>query len=337
MDEPAPEIRDRFGADSAIAKLCPGPTVDWENPTITGRNRLAAHTSLSSWADEPAAKYKQVSTRLVSLDGDWRFSFFDRPEDVPSLWLAEDLDTAQAITVPGNWQLQGFDRPIYTNVKYPFPVDPPRVPAENPTGCYSREFEVPDEWLDSGQVRIQLAGVNSACYVICNGHCVGYSQDSRLPAEFDLSGLLKTGANRIAVMVLRWSDGSYLEDQDMWWLSGIFRSVTLLHKPSQHIADFRVTPSRCLESEAQLAVRFMLNQGQDCTVASRLYLEDDLVSEVSRELDSEAGTDWLMLEHQVASPELWSAEVPTLYRLTLSLIDAYRRFHRSRGLRCRIS
>ena len=321
MDSPVPEISDRFGADSAIAKLCPGPTVDWEDPTITGRNRLSAHTSLLSWADELAARNKQASTRLVSLDGDWRFSFFDRPEDVPSLWLTNDLDAAQEITVPGNWQLQGFDRPIYTNVKYPFPVDPPRVPAENPTGCYSREFEVPDEWFDSGEVRIQLAGVNSACYVICNGRCVGYSQDSRLPAEFDLTGLLRPGANRIAVMVLRWSDGSYLEDQDMWWLSGIFRSVTLLHKPSQHIVDFRVTPSRCLESEAQLAVRFMLNQSQGCTVVSRLYLDDDLVSEVSREINSETGTDWLMLKHQVASPELWSAEIPTLYRLTLSLID----------------
>jgi beta-galactosidase len=322
MDKPTSVISGRFSADSAITKLCPGPTVDWENPTITGRNRLAAHTALFSWTDELAAKHKQTSTRCITLDGDWRFSFFDRPEDVPSLWLTEDLDTAQAITVPGNWQLQGFDRPIYTNVKYPFPVDPPGVPADNPTGCYSREFEVPDDWLDSGQVRIQLAGVNSACYVVCNGHCVGYSQDSRLPAEFDLSGLLASGTNRIAVMVLRWSDGSYLEDQDMWWLSGIFRSVTLLHKPSQHIVDFRVAPSRCLESEAQLAVRFMLHQAQGCTVVSRLYLADDLASEVSREIGSEAGVNWLMLEHQVASPELWSAEVPTLYRLTLSLIDA---------------
>ena len=191
---------------------------------------------------------------------------------------------------------------------------------------------MPDEWLDSGEVRIQLAGVNSACYVICNGHCVGYSQDSRLPAEFDLSGLLKTGANRIAVMVLRWSDGSYLEDQDMWWLSGIFRSVTLLHKPSQHIADFRVTPSRCLESEAQLAVRFMLNQTQESTLVSRLYLADDLVSEISREIDSETSTDWLMLEHQVASPELWSAEVPTLYPTDSKPNRCLGRFHRSRGL-----
>jgi beta-galactosidase len=120
----------------------------------------------------------------------------------------------------------GFDTPIYTNVTYPIPVNPPFVPQENPTGCYSLTFDVDDAWLQRGQTRIIFDGVNSAFHLWCNGQWIGYSQDSRLPAEFDLSAALRPGQNRLAVMVLRWCDGSYLEDQDMWRMSGIFRDVS---------------------------------------------------------------------------------------------------------------
>ncbi|RTF05205.1 beta-galactosidase, partial [Serratia marcescens] len=156
-------------------------------------------------------------------------------------WLQQDLPDAAPLAVPGNWQLAGYDAPIYTNVRYPFPVDPPRVPEDNPTGCYSRTFSVDPAWLAAGQTRVIFDGVNSAFYLWCNGHWVGYSQDSRLPAEFDLSPWLQPGENRLAVMVLRWCDGSYLEDQDMWRMSGIFRDVSLLHKPAAHLSDVRIT------------------------------------------------------------------------------------------------
>jgi beta-galactosidase len=294
---------------------------DWENPLSIGANKLPAHTGLHSWPREAEARSGGQSCRVTSLDGEWQFSLFARPQDVPERWLAEDLDGARPITVPGNWQMQGYDRPIYTNVKYPFPVEPPRVPAENPTGCYSRVFDVPAEWLDSGRVTLQFEGVNSAFYLVCNGRFVGYSQDSRLPAEFDLTTLLNAGANRVAVMVLRWSDGSYLEDQDMWWLSGIFRSVQLLHKPAEHIADYRVTPSDCLEAKAQLAIATLLNASSGSSLAARLYCGESQVAEQVITLERAIAGEWQNLMLRVESPRLWSAESPNLYRLTLTLLD----------------
>ncbi|HDX9083802.1 TPA: beta-galactosidase, partial [Klebsiella oxytoca] len=150
------------------------------------------------------------------------------------------LPDADTVIVPSNWQMHGYDAPIYTNVTYPIAVNPPYVPTENPTGCYSLTFNIDESWLQEGQTRIIFDGVNSAFHLWCNGRWVGYGQDSRLPSEFDLSAFLHAGENRLAVMVLRWSDGSYLEDQDMWRMSGIFRDVSLLHKPSTQISDFHV-------------------------------------------------------------------------------------------------
>ena len=204
---------------------------DWENPGVTQWNRLAAHAPFHSWRDDTFAREDKPSLSKRLLNGVWRFSFFPAPEQVPETWLTDDLADAVEMPVPSNWQMEGFDTPIYTNVTYPINVNPPYVPAENPTGCYSLTFDMDDAWLCSGQTRIIFDGANSAFHLWCNGQWVGYSQDSRLPAEFDLSAVLRPGQNRLAVMVLRWCDGSYLEDQDMWRMSGIFRDVSLLHKP----------------------------------------------------------------------------------------------------------
>ena len=135
------------------------------------------------------------------------------------------------MTVPGHWQLQGFDHPIYTNVQFPFPCNPPIVPDANPTGCYQRSFSMPSTWSSEEQIRIIFEGVDSAFHLWCNEQWVGYSQDSRLPAEFDLSRFLVAGQNTLSVLVIRRCDGSYMEDQDMWNMSGIYRSVRLLAKP----------------------------------------------------------------------------------------------------------
>lgn len=175
------------------------------------------------------------------MNGKWRFQLFSAPELVSEESVSQDFDDSQwaQIDVPSNWQMQGFDKPIYTNVKYPFADTPPFVPNDNPTGLYRTRFEcTEDALLDTH--RLAFDGVNSAFHVWCNGKWVGYSQDSRLQAEFDLSEYLSVGENTLAVMVLRWSDGSYLEDQDMWWLSGIFRDVTLLTKPKTAIEDVRI-------------------------------------------------------------------------------------------------
>lgn len=139
--------------------------------------------------------------------------------------------------------MEGYDAPIYTNVRYPIDTTPPRVPEDNPTGCYSLHFTVEDTWRENGQTQIIFDGVNSAFHLWCNGVWVGYSQDSRLPAAFDLSPFLRPGDNRLCVMVMRWSAGSWLEDRDMWRMSGIFRSVWLLNKPQQRLCDVQLTPA----------------------------------------------------------------------------------------------
>ncbi|MFM5255827.1 beta-galactosidase [Aeromonas hydrophila] len=309
---------------------------DWQTQAITAVNRLSAHTPLFSWRSEAAARDDLASPSRTLLDGEWRFSFFAAPELVPEQWLVEDLPDACAIKVPGNWQLDAAypglrpatDVPIYTNIKYPFPCDPPRVPAENPTGCYSRELSVPADWLASGQTRIIFDGVDSAFHLFCNGRWVGYSQDSRLPAEFDLTSFLCGGDNRLAVLVLRWSDGSYLEDQDMWRMSGIFRSVSLLHKPARHLMDIRVTPEldACYR-DGRLKIALQAANGAGLSVAACLYDGGEQVATLRQPIGTQAIDEkgayddrtecWL----EVAAPRKWSAETPHLYRLTLTLLD----------------
>ncbi|WP_016589437.1 sugar-binding domain-containing protein, partial [Yersinia pestis] len=213
---------------------------DWENPQITQYHRLEAHPPFHSWRDVESAQKDRPSPQQQTLNGLWSFSYFTQPEAVPEHWVRCDLAEAKPLPVPANWQLHGYDAPIYTNIQYPIPVNPPRVPDLNPTGCYSRDFTLEPSWLASGKTRIIFDGVSSAFYLWCNGQWVGYSQDSRLPAEFDLTPYLQAGSNRIAVLVLRWSDGSYLEDQDMWRMSGIFRDVKLLHKPEIHLRDIHI-------------------------------------------------------------------------------------------------
>ncbi|WP_279462574.1 beta-galactosidase [Aeromonas dhakensis] len=309
---------------------------DWQTQAITAVNRLPAHTPLFSWRSEAAARDDLASPSRTLLDGEWRFSFFAAPELVPELWLAQDLADACPIQVPGSWQLDAAypglrpatDVPIYTNIKYPFSCDPPRVPAENPTGCYSREFNVPTDWLASGQTRIIFDGVDSAFHLFCNGRWVGYSQDSRLPAEFDLTSFLCSGDNRLAVLVLRWSDGSYLEDQDMWRMSGIFRSVSLLHKPARHLMDIRVTPEldACYR-DARLKIALQVANGAGLSVVANLYDGGERVATLCQPIGTQAIDEkgeyddraecWL----EVAAPRKWSAETPHLYRLTLTLLD----------------
>jgi beta-galactosidase len=294
----------------------------WQTPEVTSINRLAAHTPLSSWRSESAAKKDLPSPSQMDLNGEWFFAIYNRPESVP-----ENPELDDTITVPSNWQLQGYDHPIYTNVKYPFPNKPPQVPEDNPTGYYRRSFELPVDW-DTGQTRIVFDGVNSAFYLHCNGQWVGYSQDSRLPAEFDLTSCLRPGTNHIDVMVLRWCDGSYLEDQDMWWLSGIYRSVCLLHKPDSHISDIRITPRLDRDYlDGELDIEVFSQRCEHLSIRAKLYLGEELIvsrteSMGTRPVD-EMGRyrDRCDLTLSVASPRQWSAEVPTLYRLTVTLLD----------------
>ncbi|KEA52177.1 beta-D-galactosidase [Mangrovibacter sp. MFB070] len=305
---------------------------DWENPSVTHWHRLASHAPLAGWPDEVSAVHKKPGNGRLSLNGAWQFTWFPRPEAVPAEWVARPLESAIEVVVPGNWQLlPGFDVPVYTNVNYPIATTPPQVPVDNPTGCYSRVFTVDQHWLDSGQTRIIFDGVNSAFYLWCNGHWVGYSQDSRLPAEFDLTPWLQAGENRLAVMVLRWCDGTWLEDQDMWRMSGIFRDVTLLHKPDAHIADYhhQITfNSDYTRAELMLNVSMAGDHPQQYQVEASLWRHGECITREKQPVGSpvidERGhyPEQARLTLSVTTPALWSAETPHLYRLVMALVDS---------------
>jgi beta-galactosidase/beta-glucuronidase len=205
---------------------------DWENPQVIGINKEAYHTSLTL----PSRKTEHKE--ITSLNGQWKFHWAKDPAHKPVEFYREDFDASgwDEITVPGNWQMQGYGNPHYTNVVYPFPVDPPFVPSENPTGCYIRDFEIPEKW-DSRRIIIRFEGVDSCFFVYVNGEFAGMSKGSRNAADFDITDMVYTGTNRLAVKVLQWSDGSYLEDQDMWYLSGIFRDVALYALPQVTVYD----------------------------------------------------------------------------------------------------
>lgn len=315
---------------------------DWENPQSFQVNQLQAHSPLNHYVSVEDALEKKNSSK-ESLNGDWKFKLFAKPELVPAEFIEIDYQDSSwnEIAVPSNWQLQGdtlnkmegavddkIDNPIYLNVKYPFEVNPPFVPQDNPTGCYRTQFNVSQADLVA-QTRVIFDGVNSAFHLWCNGVWIGYSQDSRLPSEFDLSSYLVEGTNTLAVMVIRWSDGSYLEDQDMWWLSGIFRNVTLLSKPQTQIADVFVTPKldACFR-DGTIDAEITLANANNSRVEIQLFDGGDPVSEPksgqteNRIVDEKGGwSDKVFLSLTVKEPKHWTAETPNLYRCVVTLRD----------------
>ncbi len=230
--------------------------------------------------------------------------------------------------VPGCWQTQGYGRPHYTNVVYPFPVDPPHVPSENPTGWYRTSFQLPAAWQGM-RILLRFDGVDSAFHVWLNGKPVGFSKGSRIPAEFDLTPAVAPGENTLAVRVCQWSDGSYLEDQDMWWLSGIFRPVCLVAEPPAGIRDIRVatTVSAAGESaEVSVSVE-LLNSGPARFQGELTVRVTDSEGRPAAEQRAQAvaeagGTSRQAVAIPVRAPRLWSAESPSLYGLLVTLRDA---------------
>jgi beta-galactosidase len=210
---------------------------DWEDQSVIGINKEPLRSTSQPFADRAAALRADAtkSAYYLSLNGDWKFRWSPDPRSRPTDFFQTEFDVSSwdSISVPSNWQLQGFGVPLYSNINYPFLKDPPNVMGEppedftnhaqrNPVGSYRREFQVPKKW-QGRTVMLQFAGVDSAFYVWINGKKIGYSQDSRTPATFNVTEYLEKGDNTLAVEVYRYSDGSYLEDQDFWRLSGIFR------------------------------------------------------------------------------------------------------------------
>ncbi|MGB0387218.1 MAG: glycoside hydrolase family 2 TIM barrel-domain containing protein [Ardenticatenaceae bacterium] len=311
---------------------------DWQNPAVVERNKELGHVTLLPFADEASALEgdREASPYVMCLDGAWAFHLAPNPVSAPAHFYEERFDDADwdEIPVPSNWQLEGYDIPRYTNVQYPFPVDDDlSVPEEdNPTGSYRKSFTLPAAW-DGRQLFLHFEGVDSAFDLWVNGQMVGYSQDSRLPAEFNITPYVHAGQNLIALRVYRWSDGSYVEDQDMWHLSGIFRSVYLWAAPAVHVRDFWVrTEFDEAYQDAQLKIRAKVRNydHQSSPPASHLVevmLYDADGTPVFGEPLSQAvevgGGDEVTLElaQPITQPEKWSDEHPYLYTLLIGLRD----------------
>ena len=261
---------------------------------------------------------RALSGRFVSLCGEWNFRFYRSVNDVEdfteSTWTNAGMEK---LNVPMNWQMalgRGYDTPQYTNVNYPFPVDPPFVPDENPCGLYERSFEVDAETLASRDVKLVFEGVDSCFYLYINNRFVAYSQVSHMTSEISVNEYLVAGVNSIKVLVLKWCDGSYLEDQDKIRLSGIFREVYLLLRDKTHLTDLYVRQTTAEDfSSASLAVELYANGTADC--AYRLLAPD------GKELTSGTATvkDSATLSLTIERPSLWSDETPTLYTLCLTV------------------
>lgn len=318
----------------------------WEQPQINGLNRLPMRSTSMPWPDEKSAiDHKKLhSPRIKSLDGTWKFYFSTSPESAPNDFYLENFNSTNwsLIDVPSNWELKGYGTAIYTNIRYPFKVNPPYIDHnDNPTGCYLTEFEVPSDW--SGQrLILHFGAVSSALYVWVNGKEVGYSEDSFLPSSFEITAYLKPGKNKLACKVMRWCDGSYLEDQDHWRLSGIQRSVYLEAVPHAFIHDYFVKPdldSSLTKGSISVLVKtdgLSRQNANGWQLNIQLYNEsnqplwdkpinkmvsDNLLDELSYGFNQRGFPD-IHITGKVQNPKLWSAEYPNLYTLTISLIDS---------------
>ncbi|MGB3007424.1 MAG: sugar-binding domain-containing protein, partial [Chitinophagaceae bacterium] len=310
---------------------------DWENPDINGINKEKPH------AYSFLFEQKASNPTVQSLNGIWKFKWSSDPQSRPLNFYTENYSTENwdNILLPGNWELQGSGTPIYTNFTYPFKRDPPKVTSEpekqftsflqrNPVGSYCTTFTIPESW-NNKQVFINFGGVLSAMYIWINGQKVGYSENSMSPAEFDITKYIRKGENKLAVEVYKWCDGSYLEDQDMWRLSGIFRDVDLIARPKTFISDFFVNavPGNAF-TNANISVNLNIDNRSAQNV-SGLYAEAEVAgftAQGDRVNFSFAGKVpvaqklkqvSLNLKSLMKKPRLWSAETPDLYHLILKL------------------
>jgi len=317
-------------------------TPDWENPEVVGINKEPGHCTLIPYRDIRTAikADRKASPFYKSLNDNWKFHWVRKPADRPVDFYKSEYDVSHwnEMPVPSNWQMHGYGIPIYLNVPYAFPPNPPYIPHNyNPVGSYRRRFTIPDEWKDR-QIFLHFDGVKSAFYVWINGRKVGYSQDSMTPAEFNITQYLKAGENILAVEVYRWSDGSYLEDQDMWRLSGIYRNVYLFATPQVHIRDFFVqTDLDEHYTDATVMVRPKIaNYGdknlKGWTIEAELYDQEtgpvlpkslvrDVSSIIGEKYPQRGNVKFALLEAKVKNPHKWSAETPYLYTFVLTLKD----------------
>ncbi len=322
------------------------PSLDWENSRMIEKNKEPGH---APWI--PSTSHEKISNRSdvavpqsISLNGMWKFHWVKSPRQRPVDFFRPDfiVDTWAEIEVPSNWQIKGYGIPIYTNVIYPYSLSFIKIPhisrKYNPVGSYRRTFIIPENW-QSQVIFLRFEGVKSAFYLWINGQKVGYSQGSMTPAEFNITPYLQSGANTIAVEVYRWSDGSYLEDQDMWRLSGIYRDVSLIAVPPIHIHDYFFwsdcdSPDSDATLHAQIQIKSNPTLIPHSSISSpvpkslsvEVFLRDALDQTV--QLDSPLDIDVnilpgekteCILTTKVSNPQKWSAESPYLYTMEIRL------------------
>ncbi|MBI5396596.1 MAG: hypothetical protein HZA91_14985 [Verrucomicrobia bacterium] len=319
------------------------PLQDWENPKLTGVNNLPPHATMVICPDAKTAKgilFTANSQRVKSpfyrsLNGLWKYHYAtNHATRLPDFWKPGFKDAAwPVIPVPANVEMFGYGVPIYVNIPYPWrkPWTPPFVPGDDPNNtvnAYRRAFEVPKAWAGR-RVLLTFDGVNSFFYVWVNGQRVGMGKDARTPVEFDITKFLKPGENLLAVENFRWCDGSYLEDQDFWRMSGIFRDVYLWSPPAVHIRDFEVKTdldAKYRDAELKLSMKIE-NAGKAAAAATvdaaLLSPSGKIILVPAIKLRAESGRDTeASITAPVPNPLKWSAETPYLYTLLLTLKDA---------------
>ena len=300
---------------------------DWENPAVNYIGRMPAHAT--GFPFETRAKalagHRTQSARFLSLNGDWQFSFSPDADQLPTGFEQPGFDASQwkSIKVPADWQTQGYDQPRYNNITYPFPANRPLIPhATNPVGSYRRTIELPAGWRGQ-QVVLHIGAAGSAYKVWVNGQQVGYAEDSKLPSEFDVTRLVQPGANTVAIQVFRWSDGSYLEDQDFWRVSGIEREVYLMAAPPTRIRDVFVHAG--LDEayrDGRLSIDLKLAPGAAVSARYVLIDGDRIVSQGRTAIAATPGERTATLAATLPNVRTWTAETPNLYTLLVELYDA---------------
>ncbi|WP_063769047.1 glycoside hydrolase family 2 TIM barrel-domain containing protein [Flammeovirga sp. OC4] len=332
---------------------------DWENEHVFEINKLGPRVASYSYPSvEKALEGDREQSRFISLNGKWQFEFVPKEELRSQDFMKTDFDASQwdQIQVPSNWEMLGYGQPIYTNITYPFtpnildttlvynwkgpqPPLPPKIYRDNPVGSYLKEFEIPSSWKEDQSIILHFGGVTSAFYLWVNGEKVGYSQGSCLAAEFDVTDYVQAGKNKLAVQVFRYSDGSYLEDQDMWRLSGIHRDVMLIAQPKIALNDFyvktdfnddrskvklRIRPSLWMEGDVkklpQLKLKGMLYDDENKAVLEK-EMQVSLQKVYEQRWPPRDMPKFGLLEAAFENPKLWSAETPHLYQLVLWIED----------------
>lgn len=295
----------------------------WENHQIDGINRIPARAHFLTFPSKEKAllNNNRYTHAFKNLNGVWKFMFLDAPEYSPEGFFNSDFDVTKMddITVPGNWQLQGYGKMHYSDLWYNFPINPPYVPTENPTGIYKRTFFVEESYRDK-KIIIRFCGVDSAYHLWINGKEVGYSKVARNESEFDITDLIRVGEeNDVTVRVYQWSDGTYLEDQDMWWESGIFRDVELIGVPKDGINDYKVIAD--LDDEYKngiFKVEAFLRTTKEVNVTFELVDAGENTVFTKTVVAKEGKA---CIDEVIADVNHWTAETPYLYKLFMTVED----------------